>query len=88
MPGGEALIVKGIHRAGGRGWLELMVTGLGAEDALQTESLPLLDLKATTLEEAARRGGAAEVSFFGGYQGQPYDRSNSVDLLMVARKQQ
>ena len=45
-----------------------------------------MGLKAAELEEAARRGGAAEVSFFGGYQGQPYERSNSVDLLMVAEK--
>ncbi len=87
LPGGEALIVKGVHRAAGSGWLDLIVTGLGAEDALQAESLRLLGLKAAELEEAARRGGAAEVSFFGGYQGQPYDRSSSVDLVMVAAKQ-
>ena len=86
LPQGEVLIVKGVHRAGGKGYVELVVAGLDAEPALRTESVPLVGLEAAELERAARRGGAAEVAFFGGYQEQPYDRSTSVDLLMVARK--
>ena len=34
----------------------------------------------------ARAAGAGEMRFFGGYQDQPYDRPQSVDLLMVAEK--
>jgi hypothetical protein len=86
LPQGEALVVKGVHRAGGMGYVELVVAGLEAEPALRTESVPLVGLEAAELEDAARRGGAGEVAFFGGYQEQRYDRSTSVDLLMVARK--
>ncbi len=86
LPQGEAWIVKGVHRAGSRGYVELIVAGLERDDALRTESVPWLGLEAAELEAAARRGGAAKVTFFGGFHEQPYERSTSVDLLMVAEK--
>jgi SAM-dependent methyltransferase len=86
LPRGEVLIVKGVHRAGDRGYVEFVVAGLDPPSELQTESSPLLGLEAGDLERAARDGGAVQVTFFGGYQEQPYDRFTSVDLLMVAEK--
>ena len=87
LPQGEVLIVKGVHRCGRAGlrgvdrrrtqWPEL---------PMQTECVPLVGLEAAELESMARAAGAGEIRFFGGYQDQPYDRSQSVDLLMVAKK--
>ena len=64
----------------------MIVAGLERDDALRTESVPWLGLETAELEAVARRGGAAKVTFFGGFQEQPYERSTSVDLLMVAEK--
>jgi SAM-dependent methyltransferase len=85
LPQGEVLITKGVHRSGARGYVDLVVTDLGRIE-LQGESVPFLGLKTDPLEQAARQAGAARVSFFGGYQDQPYDRQTSVDLVMVAEK--
>jgi len=103
LPQGEALIVKGVHRCGVRGYVELIVAKIDDEGpipkvsplpkregicfgSMQTESVPFLGLESAELEAMVRAAGAAEVHFFGGYQNQPYDRRESVDLLMVAMK--
>ena len=86
LPQGEVLILKGVHRAGGKGYVDLIVANLDGAATMRTESAPLLGLESADLEQMARRSGAAEVGFFGGYREQPYDRGESVDLLMVARK--
>ena len=87
LPQGEVLILKGVHRCGTRGYVDLIVAGLSPFlRLLHSESVPLLGLEAAELERMARAAGAAEVAFFGGYQDQPYDRRQSADLIMVARK--
>ena len=86
LPQGESLILKGVHRSGSKGYVELVVASLSGDATMRTESVPLLGLESAELERMARRCGAAEVRFFGSYQEQPYDRGESVDLLMVARK--
>jgi SAM-dependent methyltransferase len=86
LPQGEAVIVKGVHRCGTRGYVDLIVTELAADAPMQTECVPLLGLEAADLESMARAAGAGEICFFGGYEDQPYDRHQSTDLLMVAKK--
>ncbi len=86
LPQGEAIIVKGVSRCGGQGFVNLVVVGLEGEPALRSESVPFLGLEAEELETMARRAGAGEVQFFGGYHDEPYRRQQSVDLLMVARR--
>ena len=97
LPQGDVLILKGVHRCGPRGFVELVVTPEktgatrpgsegGGGTSVYSESVPFLGLKAAELEEMARRAGAAEVSFSGGYQGERYQPQRSVDLLMVAGK--
>lgn len=81
---GEALIVKGVHRCGTRGYVDLVVTALDGKVQMQSESVPFLGLETAELERIARSARAREVQFFGGYQDQPYERQQSVDLLMVA----
>jgi hypothetical protein len=51
---------------------------------MQNESVPLLGLDDGDLQHAARCQGAARIEFYGGYDGQPYQREISTDLIMVA----
>jgi glycine/sarcosine N-methyltransferase len=81
---GDVLITKGVHRCGARGYVDLIVSELPGGAMLRNESLPLLGLEAGDLEQMTRQAGAAEVTLWGGYQDQPYDRRKSVDLVMLA----
>ncbi|MCL4191402.1 MAG: methyltransferase domain-containing protein [Thermoguttaceae bacterium] len=85
LRGGDVLIVKGVHRAGNRGYVDLVVADPGGR-MLHNESAPLLGLEAAELEAMVRRAGARAVEFFGGYRDQPYERPTSIDLVMVAEK--
>jgi SAM-dependent methyltransferase len=85
-PQGEALIARGVHRCGSRGYVELIVADLSGGASLRGRSAQLLGLEAPVLERMAIEAGAGRVTFFGGYQGQPYVREESVDLLIVAEK--
>ena len=83
----EAIIIKGVHRCGPRGYVDLIVVGPTASvSEMQMESVPFLGLETGDWESMARAAGAGEIRFLGGYEDQPYDRRKSVDLLIVARK--
>jgi SAM-dependent methyltransferase len=86
LPQGDVLILKGVHRCGPRGYVELVLAPPGGGAPVHSESVPFLGLEAAELEEMARRAGAVEVSFSGGYQGERHQPQKSVDLLMVAGK--
>jgi SAM-dependent methyltransferase len=86
LPPGEVMIVKGVHRCGSRGFVDLALVGYSQGSLMHSESVPFLGLEQAELEQMARDGGAAKVEFFGDYQDHPYDRHKSVDLLMVAEK--
>jgi hypothetical protein len=77
-------VVKGVHRCGGQGFVDLVVTRLADSDEFHAESVPLLGLEQAELQELARGGGAGEIHFYGGYDEQPYDRQHSTDLIMLA----
>ncbi len=81
----EVLIIKGVHRSAGSGYVELIVAD-AAGALLQTDSVRFLGLEAAALQSMAQAAGASEVCFFGGYRDEPYDRQKSTDLLMVAIK--
>jgi len=83
-----AVILKGVHRCGEQGYVELVVINDPAVDPpTRSRSVHFLGLKSECLETIARENGATEVTFFGGYQNQPYDTGTSNDLIMVARKE-
>ena len=86
LPRGEVLIVKGVHRAGSRGYAELVVADAAGGTMLKSESAAFLGLEAAQLERMVRQAGAAHVRLLGGYGDQPYDRQQSVDLIVVAGK--
>ncbi len=83
---GELMVVKGVHRNGGSGLVDLIIATLDDPPAMETQSVPFLGLDADWLADVARRAGASSAEFFGDYAGQPYRREESVDLIMVARR--
>jgi SAM-dependent methyltransferase len=83
---GESLIVKGVHRCGANGFVELIVANLESQLMLRTDAPKFLGLEASGLAEIAKAAGAAQVDIFGGYRGQPYERETSVDLVVIAWK--
>jgi len=86
LPRGDSLLIKGIHRAGSRGYVELIVTPLPEAGEMTTDTISFLGLEARELEAAARRAGATRVECFGGYRDEPYDWQASTDLILVAVK--
>jgi glycine/sarcosine N-methyltransferase len=83
---GEILVVKGVHRCGPRGFVELILASLSDDRFVHSESVPFLGLEPDALEQMAVRCGVNRLEFFGGYRDQPYDRQESPDLVMVAEK--
>ncbi len=86
LAGREILIHKGVHRCGTRGFVELLVTDLTGSVRMQHESLPLLGLEAEELQSMAKDAGAAQLALFGGYHNEVYDRQESTDLVLAAKK--
>lgn len=84
---GDVLIIKGVHRAGSRGYMDLIVTQMDAPAGMWNESIPFLGIEGGELERMVREAGASNIQFFGGYSNEPYDREKSVDLILVAEKQ-
>jgi SAM-dependent methyltransferase len=87
LPRGPGLIIKGTHRAGSRGFVELLVADLDADPPqLKSRATAFIGLETAHLGLIARQAGAAAVQFFGGYRSQPYDPTSSEDLIMLASK--
>jgi glycine/sarcosine N-methyltransferase len=82
---GEVLVLKGVHRCGSMGRVELVVMD-PAGGVLRSQSVPFLGLEAAELERVARQSGAVRTQLFGGYQEQSYERLKSVDLVMVVER--
>ena len=87
LGGADSLIIKGIHRAGARGFVNVLITRLSeSQPLLHSECVPFLGLEAADLTRMAMAGGAAAVEVFGDYQRSAYDRGTSQDLLALAIK--
>lgn len=83
----ETLILKGVHRSGRQGFVDLVLVAPAEGTMAYSESVPFLGLEAGDLEQGARAAGAATIEFYGGYQQQPYDRDRSMDLIAVVKKE-
>ena len=70
-PAGEMLVLKGVHRSGSRGYVDLLVVDLARPTLLHTESTPLLAFEPSDLERMARTAGARNIALFGGYDENP-----------------
>ncbi len=82
----DALILKGVHRCGNRGFVEWVLADLSGDVTMRSESTQFLGLERSDLDRMAKAAGATKIAMFGGYQNRPYDRQQSVDLVMVAEK--
>ncbi len=86
---GDSLIIKGVHRCGRRGYVDMVVVSPGAgEPAMQGESVPFWGVEPADLEHMIYAGGAATVEIFGGYDRQVYRADRSQDVLAVGIKGQ
>ena len=79
-----ALILKGVHRAADRGYVDLAVIDPVAGRLDYSESVCFMGVDSSDLEQPAQAAGAAAISFHGDYHGAPYVRQTSPDLLAVA----
>ena len=79
----DSLIIKGIHRAGDRGFVDMLVTDLSGP-TLQSECVPFLGLREDELLAAVRSRGATWFEVYGNYAQEPYSPQNSPDLIVVA----
>jgi SAM-dependent methyltransferase len=81
----DVTIVKGVHRCGDQGRVELLVIPDGDEASFRAHSNAFLGLTPDLLSAAARPY-ASDVTFYGGAQGKPYDAATSTDLVLVAAR--
>jgi SAM-dependent methyltransferase len=81
----DVLILKGVHRGGSRGAVDLVVADPRG-GLLHSDSVPMLGLEAAQLERWARAAGAERIRLAGNYRQAAYDRATSVDLIMVCWK--
>lgn len=87
IDGREHLVFKGVHRAGGFGYVDL-IDAIPDDEPLRAnvESARFVGLTAEEVEAMCRAGGASTVAFFGGYDRVAYDPQRSTDLIVVARR--
>lgn len=85
---GESLIVKGVHRSGRLGYVDIVITRLAGEPAMQAESVPFRGLEAEELQGMARQAGAGWVEVYGDYKRGAYESLGSQDLIVVAGRRE
>ena len=83
---GPVIIVKGVHRHGSTGYVDLVVSSLADPHAWRSDCVPFLGLEAAALEQWACEAGVGTIDLYGGYHAEPYRRETSADLIVVARK--
>jgi SAM-dependent methyltransferase len=82
-------LVRGVHRCGARGFVELIVLAdgeSGGEPTIMGESAALVLLEAGEIEHWMRQGGARSTRVYGGYKGEAYEKGKSVDIVVVGEK--
>ena len=86
LPQGPSLVIKGVHRCGGRGFVNVLITKLdeSTPPKLQSDCVPFLGMEPRELETFACNAGASDIEFFGGYDRSPFQRDSSADLIMLA----
>ncbi len=87
LNGREHLLVKGVHRTGTTGYVELVDVQLDPSGvAPRYDCSALLGLEASDLTHYARDAAAKDVTCYGNFQGGEYQRAQSQDLLLVIEK--
>ncbi len=81
---GESMVLKGVHRAGDVGWVELVVQPI-VGGALRNHSVRFWGLSAERLTTVANDA-HADVQLFGGVDGRAFDPATSTDLILIATR--
>lgn len=82
---GDGYLLKGVHRVGDRGFVNVVLHDSAGSPNRQTMSTPLLALDGEQLSSALASAGFAGVTLLGNYAGEPYRWAESADLIAVAR---
>lgn len=83
----DRLFVKGVHRAGDRGFVDVAEAPLDAvDDVSRCRSTPILALAPGVLDEAFAAAGLEPVAHYGDHARAPFDALHSNDLIAVARR--
>lgn len=87
IDGIDHVLLKGIHRVGAQGFVELIALEL-VDDRVKSQfhSATFMGLEAAELISSSPAGGVSEVQVYGSYKQEPYDRQESSDLILVCRK--
>ncbi len=81
--GAAAIVIKGVHRSGSQGFVDLIVNSVSSPEILISQSVPLLGLTADQIDQWAHEAGAKSVQFHGDYQRASYEQESSSDLIAV-----
>lgn len=85
LDGREHILVKGVHRSGTRGYVDLIDLELATDAVIPNfNSTTLLGFEQDYLARVADEAGAGSVRCYGDFQKAPYQRDQSPDLILVA----
>ena len=77
-------LVKGIHRVGNRGFIEIVETGLPESGvSFRAKSVSFVGIEVKALEIFLKNAGAEIVNVYGSYGGEPFDQEKSNDMIVV-----
>ncbi|HKQ46594.1 MAG TPA: class I SAM-dependent methyltransferase [Phycisphaerae bacterium] len=80
----KRVLLKGLHRVGSRGYIELIDLRMSpAGAARRMDSTSFQGIEAESLSAAIGSNGGRNLRLYGGYQEEPYHREQSTDLICV-----
>ncbi len=82
---GTGVILKGLHRHGETGYVDLVISRQEPVPSLHSESIRWWGLNVDVLTDWFSECGGEVLGVFGGYGDEPYQAATSVDLIVVAR---
>ncbi len=85
IDGADHLLAKGVHRAGGRGFIDLL-DFRGTDAAPAITQAEFLGLRFADLRDFAHDAGAASVVSYGDYSFCQFDEDSSADLIVIIRR--
>ena len=87
LDGQDHILVKGVHRVGSRGFVDLIDLTISAAAVTPRFDAPVfIGFEASDLTRMVGEAGAARVQCYGTFQHDPYQREQSPDLIVVAEK--
>jgi SAM-dependent methyltransferase len=84
---GDEIVIKGLHRAGDRGFIEFIDLRVAADGVSKRfNRATILGLREADLRAAVESAGGRDVSLYGTFQNEPYDPQTSPDLVLVCSR--